>query len=119
MYIETSAPSISVARLASPSQLATNEGFCLEFYYHMYGTSIGTLNVFLSSGDDFSQEDQIFTRSESQGNRWRQSLSYVNSPSSHWRIIFEGRKGQGSSYGDIAIDDVSFISGPCPTQGKT
>ena len=51
MYIETSAPRRpnDRARLTSPSYPAATDNECLQFYYHMYGRNIGTLNVRVSS----------------------------------------------------------------------
>nr|KAG5689551.1 hypothetical protein BaRGS_022054 [Batillaria attramentaria] len=47
MYIETSAPRVrgDNAWLVSPQHAASNDDVCVTFYYHMYGASIGTLNV--------------------------------------------------------------------------
>ena len=47
MYIETSAPRRpnDKARLTSPSYPAATDSECLQFYYHMYGRHIGTLNI--------------------------------------------------------------------------
>ena len=47
MYIEASAPNHmgDVARLISP--LYQDSGaVCLNFWYHMYGDGVGSLNVF-------------------------------------------------------------------------
>ena len=41
----------------------SNSCSCLTFYYHMYGSSMGTLNV-------FNGNVTIFTMSGDQGNRW-------------------------------------------------
>lgn len=47
MYIEASAPSRpgQLARLFTPVYTAVSQDQCLQFYYHMYGRQIGTLNV--------------------------------------------------------------------------
>ena len=37
---------------------------CLTFYYHMYGSSMGTLNV-------YNKNVKIFTKSGNQGNVWK------------------------------------------------
>jgi len=44
---------------------------CLEFYYHMYGASMGTLNVINGNAT-------IFTKSGDQGDYWRQVKRTVN-----------------------------------------
>ena len=46
--------------------------FCLKFFYHMYGNSMGTLNVF--SGDK-----KIFTKSGDQGDTWKEVESSFTS----------------------------------------
>ncbi|KAJ8022857.1 MAM and LDL-receptor class A domain-containing protein 2 [Holothuria leucospilota] len=115
MYVKTAFGSAnSTARLTSSSQDATdNQGLCLSFFYHMYGYNINTLSVFLSTGGN---EEVIFRRSQNQGNRWWRATAQIRS-SSTWRIIFEGRRGTDYR-GDIAIDDISIVAGPCPTEGK-
>ena len=64
MYIEASPQSYgdnAKLQLAVPR---SNSPSCLTFYYHMYGSDMGTLNV-------FSGNDTIFTQSGDQGNYWR------------------------------------------------
>jgi len=73
MYIEASYWSLGDnAKL----QLAVPRGTsysCLIFYYHMYGSSMGTLNV-------FNGNDKIFTKSGNQGSYWKKvsRLLYLN-----------------------------------------
>ena len=43
---------------------------CLEFFYHMYGSAMGTLNV-------FSGNNKIFTKSGNQGNYWQRVIRTV------------------------------------------
>ena len=68
MYIETSSPRApnDVARLASPLLCAdssvTARG-CARFSYHMYGATIGSLNVKV---DDKS----IWSKTGNQGDQW-------------------------------------------------
>lgn len=38
-----------IARLNSPTFLPVSTDICLNFYYHMYGLSMGSLNVRVSS----------------------------------------------------------------------
>ena len=73
MFIETSLPRKpgDKAQLLSPKYPAT-PGKCLQFWYHMYGSHIGTLNVRvkrLVQGKPtyFLQ----WSRSGDHGNRWR------------------------------------------------
>ena len=34
-----------------------------------------------------------------------------------WQVIFEAVAGDGRE-GDIAIDDLTLVNGPCPPQGE-
>ena len=66
MYIETSSPRQygDNAKLEfSVSSSDIGKLSCLEFYYHMYGDTINTLNV-------YNGNTKIFTKSGNQGNVW-------------------------------------------------
>ena len=63
MYIETSSPRISGDNAKLVFKGSGSGEFCLKFFYHMYGSSMGTLNV-------FSGNRKIFTKSGDQGNKW-------------------------------------------------
>ena len=64
MYIETSSPRVAGdnAKLEI-SVSGKGELSCLEFYYHMYGDTMGTLNV-------FSGNTVVFNLSGNQGDYW-------------------------------------------------
>lgn len=81
------------------------EGVCLEFWYHMYGPHIGTLNVYV---DTFGQKSWRWSKTGSQGNRWKKGSIYVNTLYG-FDLRFEAVKGKGWS-GDIALDDVNVRS---------
>jgi len=51
LFIETSAPRVQgdVARISS-QQFPATTGLCVTFWFHMYGTSVGTLNVYMVTG---------------------------------------------------------------------
>lgn len=114
MYTEASSPRKPGDRavLLSPSYPLTT-GSCLSFYYHMYGQTMGTFNVYLKQN---SVTQKIFTKSGNQGNKWILGQATLQSPSSNFTIMFEGIRG--SSYNsDIAIDDVAIASGGCSLPG--
>lgn len=76
MYTETSSPRKQgdKARLASKTYPATN-GMCLSFWYHMYGNSIGTLNVYTST---FSRlGSPVWALYGNQGNNWRKAQTTI------------------------------------------
>ncbi|XP_019614634.1 PREDICTED: flocculation protein FLO11-like [Branchiostoma belcheri] len=108
MYFEASdLTSGVIVRLLSPavpiiSSAPSNTGYCLTFWYHMYGLHIGTLNV--NQKCSGGSEVPIWSLSDEQGNVWRQGQLPLDG-TAEFTVVFEAVRG--SSYkGDIAIDDV-------------
>ena len=64
MYIETSSPRVQGddAKLRSPT-LRFSGNMCLKFFYHMYGATIGRLDVIINS-------KTVFSASGNKGNKW-------------------------------------------------
>lgn len=56
--------------------------FCLAFFYHMYGSSMGTLNV-------FDGHQNAFTKNGDQGNNWIKAEVTITSNKVSWSINFE------------------------------
>jgi len=82
MYIEASSPRVQGdnAKLEK-SGLSFSTKKCLSFYYHMYGSSMGTLNVFVGSR-------KIFSKTGDQGNKWHKaSVDVTDSSASTVRDI--------------------------------
>lgn len=82
-YIETSAPRRrgQKAQLLSASQAPTGiSGKCFKFWYHMYGRTVGTLNVYVSK--NVSSSNLIWTLSGNQGNQWKPAQLSVTSTQS-------------------------------------
>ncbi|CAL8279708.1 unnamed protein product [Lota lota] len=113
LYIDSSPPSQkgNVARLKS--QLlppAGEDGYCLTFWYHMYGATVGSLRMVLQTVDP-SQETLAWQLSGSQGSDWQVAQVHVTKQRVH-RLILEAEVGGAA--GDIAVDDITLVSGPCP-----
>ncbi|XP_047662628.1 MAM and LDL-receptor class A domain-containing protein 1 isoform X2 [Tachysurus fulvidraco] len=109
LYIEgDSATHGDTARLLS-EECSDVQPQCLQFWYHMYGSSwtMG-LTVYLLHGN-VAQE--VWRKRENQGNVWHQAQVDIT-PHSTFRILFEGRRGHNER-SDVAVDDVSFHRGPC------
>ncbi|XP_051727335.1 MAM and LDL-receptor class A domain-containing protein 1-like isoform X5 [Ctenopharyngodon idella] len=110
MYIEgDSATHGDTARLLS-AQCADPQPQCLQFWYHMYGSSwtMG-LSVYLLQYGNVAKE--VWRKREDQGNMWH--LAQVDlRPDVMFQVIFEGRRGS-SAQSDVAIDDVSLHRGAC------
>ena len=73
-YIETSSPRAQGdnAKLVKGG-LSFNTKKCLSFYYHMYGATMGTLNVYVG-------QRKVFTLSGNQGNLWKQAKVEITEP---------------------------------------
>uniref|UniRef100_A0A665TSY9 MAM domain containing 2 n=2 Tax=Echeneis naucrates TaxID=173247 RepID=A0A665TSY9_ECHNA len=82
---------------------------CLRFYYHMYGSGMGQLNVYL---DKDGQDALLWQRGGEQSIAWLRARVEYQSESQH-QIVFEATRGP-SVRSDIAIDDIVLEGGPCP-----
>ncbi|XP_033121475.1 MAM and LDL-receptor class A domain-containing protein 1-like [Anneissia japonica] len=112
MYIEaTGQTRDDIARLWTPSYPATN-GLCIEWFFHMYGATVNTLNVYIVDSTG-AVGSPVWTRTNNQGNFW--ILGQVSvSTSGIYRVMFEGIRGVGFT-GDISLDDVTITDGACST----
>lgn len=84
IYTEASSPRVKrdIARIFSPANSATT-GSCVKFYYHMYGNTMGTLNVYTRIGNQLG--NPIYSLSGNHGNTWSVVEVTVTSPSS-WQV---------------------------------
>lgn len=77
MYIESSSRTENdTARLISPIFEKTNTETCLEFFYHMFGATTGSLRVYLKTVSDSWKLDPnktIFSKKGNQGDKWFRS----------------------------------------------
>ncbi|CAG2246680.1 Neurogenic locus notch homolog protein 2 [Mytilus edulis] len=106
LFIETSKGSEGdIARLLSRDFMFEYSG-CLKFQHHMYGATMGTLNVYQGSS-------LIWNKTGDHGNQWHLAeISLQANSFSSSKISFEAV--QGSSYtSDIAIDDVQVLLTDC------
>ena len=70
VYIETSRPrkANDTARIESASVPATQQK-CLQFWYHMFGPHVDTLNVYTKVNQQLGSP--VWSRSGTQGNKWK------------------------------------------------
>nr|XP_039271942.1 protein PF14_0175-like [Styela clava] len=110
MFLEASNPRIlnERTRLISP-ELSASNAQCLQFFYHMHGADINTLNVYIKTKDNHIK--LLWFKTGQQGNDWNAGRLQINSPIS-FQIVFEAIRGH-DFHGDIAIDDVSVANGKC------
>lgn len=103
------------AKLISSSFPPTNSNspMCMHFWFHMFGSGIGYLKLFLRhfrSSDNQLQE--IWSLSGNAGNAWFMSQVTISSLDD-FQLVFEASVGN-TGMGDIAIDDISYGHGACP-----
>ncbi|XP_078483553.1 MAM and LDL-receptor class A domain-containing protein 1 isoform X3 [Ciona intestinalis] len=98
-----------------PPSKDNNHYVCVEWYYHMFGPSIGTLNLYRINHDNNDNKWKIWTRIGSQGNRWNYGY-YEFQADITYSLWFEGIRGGFD--GDIAIDDISVTEGRCPLKPR-
>lgn len=111
-YIYTEASGINKdqkARLQSRNFPPTN-GRCLSFWYHMYGSGIGQLNVYIES--TVGAAKRMWSLSGDQGDEWKMTQITLSSAASEYKVTFEAVRGT-SFRADIALDDISFKEIPC------
>jgi len=100
-----------VANLISPCfNLSLVSNPMLVFKYHMYGSTMGTLRVQVSTNNG-STWTTLWTKTGNQGNSWQTANVSLNSYTSQTALKIRFNGTTGSSYtSDMAIDDVSLSS---------
>ena len=106
-FAELYSPMIDISGLTSPS---------LNFYYHMYGATMGTLHVDVFDGTTWTDDEVIIVgqQQSSGSDPWLLQVVDLSAYSGTIQIRFRGERG--SSYtGDMSIDDFSIDEAPtCP-----
>ncbi|XP_047444387.1 MAM and LDL-receptor class A domain-containing protein 2 isoform X2 [Mugil cephalus] len=90
-------------------------GSCVQLWYHMYGTGMGTLNVYQQSEE--GKEALIFSQSGDQGRLWRFAQAALLPRVQPYRIVVEGVKAGPTREGDMAFDDVRLTDAQCSPRG--
>jgi endonuclease/exonuclease/phosphatase family metal-dependent hydrolase len=114
VYTEASSPN-------NPDKTALLEGPCfdligaadpqLTFWYHMYGSGMGTLNVEVS--EDCIGWTNVWTLSGDQGSAWYEASVDLSSYAGT-TIVVRFRGVTGSSYAsDMSVDDVTVTVSQC------
>ncbi|EDV21956.1 uncharacterized protein TRIADDRAFT_59472 [Trichoplax adhaerens] len=117
IYAESSTPQRpgSRARIISPLKASTS-GNCLQFWYYMYGSTVGLLNVYMLAAGQSQLTTPLWQRFGNQGARWQIGQVTLRSPNAY-RVVFESVVGNGI-FGDVALDDIAFLRRPCPPPGS-
>ena len=113
LFIEASLPVDKGDRATLESTLflpTPTYGLCMDFWYHMYGSGMGTLNIYTNSSN---VSNLIWSQTGNKGDVWLNGQVNINSAST-FRLMIEGVRGNDYT-SDIAIDDLDFIERPCST----
>ncbi|XP_031568760.1 uncharacterized protein LOC116303371 [Actinia tenebrosa] len=81
---------------------------CLDFWYHMKGANMGSLNVYVKTS---SGSTKVWGVSGDKGSSWLNGKVTISSPVTY-TIIFQAVRGSGTA-SDIALDDIKLSSLAC------
>ena len=81
MYIDASYPNAKghKARLMSQDLMSSPSPKCLKFWFHLYGQSIGKLNVYVKTGPGNKSEDLMWTFGGNFGDQWLSAQTSIKS----------------------------------------
>lgn len=109
-YIEASSPAMKGNKAFLQSKLLPVGGkSCVSLYYHMFGAGIGSLKIYVMNSNR-QIIGKSWMKTGAQGNLWVYMSLEVNADEGI--LVVEGVRGWYWS-GDIAVDDVKWMSGPC------
>ncbi|XP_071500925.1 MAM and LDL-receptor class A domain-containing protein 1-like [Diadema antillarum] len=96
--------------VSEPMTNAGQNSYCLEFWYQMFGAHVGALSVATRVGN---KNTAIFRETSPRLPQWNQIYLHLTE-TEIYQVAFEGLRGP-SYLGDIAIDDIKFTAGSCPS----
>ncbi|CAD5125316.1 DgyrCDS13559 [Dimorphilus gyrociliatus] len=101
------------ARISSPNFKPQSSISCLSYYYHMFGSLIGRLQVILRLEEKLTIH--VFKHEFNHGNVWLHNEILIrNQQNVEMKVIFESIRGFDRS-NKMALDDISFYNGFCQT----
>ncbi|XP_052090794.1 MAM and LDL-receptor class A domain-containing protein 1-like [Mytilus californianus] len=103
LYLEASSKPIG-DNVILKSQTLSSSAYCLSFSYHMYGNSMGSLNVYVQDCHN-PKLHTIWSKSGDKGQAWMNACLYISKRSKDHQLAIEAVRGSGY-YSDIAIDDL-------------
>ncbi|MCC2591481.1 fibronectin type III domain-containing protein [Chryseobacterium sp. MFBS3-17] len=103
---ELLSPFVDVSALTEPS---------VQFYYHMYGSTMGELHVDVYDGAAWNNDLFVLTGQQqtAAADAWRLAIVDLGSLTITGNIQVRFRALRGTDfYGDMAIDDIAFVEAP-------
>ncbi|CAK8696661.1 unnamed protein product [Clavelina lepadiformis] len=119
IYTEASSPSMPNNRaiLRSPV-ISSSVRACMRFYYHMFGRSMGKLEVLTAKPGRYRFHHKWSADGQQSKNETDWRLAEVDiTESFDYQLILLGIRGN-NFYSDIAVDDISVTPSPCYTTAK-
>ena len=113
MFIETSSPrkvGDKAYLISQPFDPTNSTGICLKFWHHMKGASIGTLNVYIYTGN-FSSMYLLWQRKGNKGNNWMLGQTPIRSTVTYQVKIMCPQRGF-----DIAVVVVVLVNQSRPKE---
>ncbi|XP_077978861.1 MAM and LDL-receptor class A domain-containing protein 1-like [Glandiceps talaboti] len=114
VYIEASSPRVpgDKARLICGTfNYHSPDGICMKFWYHMYGPNVDNLNIYMRI--DGQSDTLLWSKYGDHGPHWNYAQIHIQE-TRDFRILVEGTIGDGW-LGDLALDDIFFNTGLCPS----
>ncbi|XP_077978867.1 MAM and LDL-receptor class A domain-containing protein 1-like [Glandiceps talaboti] len=94
-----------------PQPATPTSGSCISFWYHMYGSTVGTLTLWQERLGWPST--RLWTKTGTHGNQWHLAQAWVDQSDIQFQLHFEAVIGNGWS-SDIGLDDIVWSEGQCP-----
>ncbi|XP_056002057.1 uncharacterized protein LOC125662133 [Ostrea edulis] len=114
LYLESSNQKPGDKAVLVSSDFTNTTPQCLTFWYHMYGPDTASLRVILTGNSNST----IWKKSGDQGKDWQRAIVEIPTSLKRHQIMLEVTEG-ANYLGDIAIDDIIVLDGPCADFNKT
>ncbi|XP_048582525.1 MAM and LDL-receptor class A domain-containing protein 1 [Nematostella vectensis] len=114
IYMEASEPRVQGDSAVLVSGILYGS-LCMRFKYNMNGKTTGALRVY-RNGDGVYQE-LLWQRKGHQGDVWRNAAVSIDCSVKAYFIELEAVRGSDWR-GDIAVDEIEFSNGKCPSFGS-
>jgi hypothetical protein len=91
----------NAAKINSPLVSVGSTGLCFQFFYHMYGTNINTLNVYTKQNGNLGKA--VWQKIGEQGNKWILGQVYLELLS-NFQFVIEGVAGNGARLTNFSFE---------------